>query len=184
MEHYLYYSPTTFLFSSAWKAFCLNTCVSHSFVSSAYISLSKTDLFFIWKGILPLPLLFVPLPSFVLPHGSYSHLTEAYFLFMISASLGHKLHKIPSVCLFDSWLFCCTSSVSGFCWTNEWISSFLLHPKYNPKQVRLPATMQANTREAGGDIKESGLFSGASNLEDGGLMSQSTSPHFSRGRDF
>ena len=44
------------------------------------------------------------------------------------------------------------------------------------KQVRLPAATKANTREAGADVKESGLFSGARHLEDGGLMSQSLSP--------
>ena len=63
------------------------------------------------------------------------------------------------------------------------------------KQVRLPASL----KEAGPDVKESGLFSGASNLEDGGrgahvlkpitwedggLMSQSPSPPLSGGRGF
>ena len=36
--------------------------------------------------------------------------------------------------------------------------------------------MKANTREAGADVKESGLFADAGHLEDGGLTSQSPSP--------
>ena len=39
----------------------------------------------------------------------------------------------------------------------------------------MSAAMKARTPEAGADVKEDGLFSGASNLEDG-LMSQSPSP--------
>ena len=39
-------------------------------------------------------------------------------------------------------------------------------------------------REAGAAGKESGLFSRAGNLEDGGLMSQSPSPPLSGGRGF
>ena len=35
-------------------------------------------------------------------------------------------------------------------------------------QARLPAAMKDNTREAGADVKESGLFTGASHLEEGG----------------
>ena len=42
-------------------------------------------------------------------------------------------------------------------------------------QVQLPAATKANTQEAGADVKESGLFSGARHLEDGGLLSQSPS---------
>lgn len=49
-ENYLYYLSTTFLFSSAWRAFCPTTCISHSFQTCAYISLSKTGLFFYTKG--------------------------------------------------------------------------------------------------------------------------------------
>ena len=44
--------------------------------------------------------------------------------------------------------------------------------------------MKVNTWEADADIKESGLFSGASHLEDGRLTSQSLSPHLSGGRGF
>ena len=51
-------------------------------------------------------------------------------------------------------------------------------------QVGLPATMKLITPEAGADIKESGSFSGASNLENGGLVSQSPIPHLSGGRNF
>ena len=40
-------------------------------------------------------------------------------------------------------------------------------------QVQRCATSKANTHEAGADIKESGFFSGASHLEDGGVLSQS-----------
>ena len=36
--------------------------------------------------------------------------------------------------------------------------------------------MKDNTWEAGADVNESGLFSGAGHLEDGGLVSQSPSP--------
>ena len=36
--------------------------------------------------------------------------------------------------------------------------------------------MKAHTQEAGADVKESGLFSGAGYLDDGVLMSQSSSP--------
>ena len=36
--------------------------------------------------------------------------------------------------------------------------------------------MKADTRDAGAEVKESGLFSGAGHLEYGGLMSQSSSP--------
>ena len=39
------------------------------------------------------------------------------------------------------------------------------------RSVCLPASCKANTREAGADIKKSGLFSGAHNLKDGGLTS-------------
>ena len=48
--------------------------------------------------------------------------------------------------------------------------------------------MKAHTQEAGADVKESGLFSGAGYLDDGVLMSQSSSPgkmgdwHLSAGR--
>ena len=42
-------------------------------------------------------------------------------------------------------------------------------------QVWLPATTKASTRGAGTHIKESGLFSSASDPEDGGLMLQSSS---------
>lgn len=63
-------------FSSSWKALGLHTCASHSFLTSAYISLSKTDLlFFIGKDILLLLSLSISLPSFVLPHGTYPNLT-------------------------------------------------------------------------------------------------------------
>ena len=51
-------------------------------------------------------------------------------------------------------------------------------------QVRLPAATKANTREAGADVKESGLFSGAGCLEDRGLMTQSLSPPLSGGGGF
>ena len=44
--------------------------------------------------------------------------------------------------------------------------------------------MKANTQDAGADVKESGLFSGAGHLEDGGLMSQSPSPPLSGNRGF
>ena len=37
-------------------------------------------------------------------------------------------------------------------------------------QARLPAAMKDNTREAGADVKESGLFADAGHLEDGRLM--------------
>ena len=48
----------------------------------------------------------------------------------------------------------------------------------NRKQAWLPAAAatNANTRETGADVKESGLFSGAGHLEGGGLVSQSPSP--------
>ena len=60
----------------------------------------------------------------------------------------------------------------------------------------LPAAVKAGTGEAGADVKESGLFSDASNPEEGelslqachlgrrGLMSQSPSPPLSAGRGF
>ena len=51
-------------------------------------------------------------------------------------------------------------------------------------QVWLPATKKANTWEAGTDVKESGLFSGAGCLEDRGLMTQSLSPPLSGGGGF
>ena len=41
--------------------------------------------------------------------------------------------------------------------------------KCNPKQAWLSAAMKANTREAGADVKENGLFAEAGHLEDGGL---------------
>ena len=37
-------------------------------------------------------------------------------------------------------------------------------------QVQLLAAMKDNTREAGADVKESGLFADAGHLEDGRLM--------------
>ena len=43
-------------------------------------------------------------------------------------------------------------------------------------QVWLPAATKANSQGAGADVKASGLFSGASHLEDGGPVSQSPSP--------
>ena len=43
-------------------------------------------------------------------------------------------------------------------------------------QVQLPVAMKANTQEAGADVKESGIFSDAGHLEDGGLTSQ-RDPH-------
>ena len=49
-------------------------------------------------------------------------------------------------------------------------------PHCKGKQIQLPATEKPNTQEAGADGKESCLFSGASHLEDGGLMFQSPSP--------
>ena len=52
----------------------------------------------------------------------------------------------------------------------------------NRTQVRLPAATKANTEQAGADVKDSGLFSGASHLEDGGLMTPSPSPPLSGGR--
>ena len=39
-----------------------------------------------------------------------------------------------------------------------------------------PAAKKANIQEAGADVKESALFSGASNMEDEVLLSQSPSP--------
>ena len=51
-------------------------------------------------------------------------------------------------------------------------------------QVQLSAATKANIREAGADVKESGLLSGAGHLEDGGLMSQSPSSPLSGGRGF
>lgn len=48
----------------------------------------------------------------------------------------------------------------------------------------MQATVKAGTGEAGADLKESGLFSGARNLEDGELTSQSPSPHLREGRGF
>ena len=51
-------------------------------------------------------------------------------------------------------------------------------------QVQLPAATKANTQEAGADVKESGLFSGASHLGDGGLTSRSPAPHLCGGRGF
>ena len=48
------------------------------------------------------------------------------------------------------------------------------------EQVRLPATTKSNTWEAGADVKESGLFSGAGHLEDGGVDSHvKAHPHIS-----
>ena len=52
-------------------------------------------------------------------------------------------------------------------------------------QAQLPATLKANNLEIGADVKErkeSGVFSGADNLADGGLTSQSPSQHLSGGR--
>ena len=46
----------------------------------------------------------------------------------------------------------------------------------NRKQVQLPASTETSTQEVGADVKESGLFSGASHLEDRVLTSQSPSP--------
>ena len=43
-------------------------------------------------------------------------------------------------------------------------------------QILLLAASKASTQEAGADIKESSLLSDASNLEDGGLTSQSPPP--------
>ena len=43
-------------------------------------------------------------------------------------------------------------------------------------QVWLRDTTKANNREAGANVKEHGLLSGASHLEDGGLTSQSPAP--------
>ena len=43
--------------------------------------------------------------------------------------------------------------------------------------------MKVNFPEAGADVKESGLFSGAGHLEDGGLMSPSLSPYLSEGAE-
>ena len=43
---------------------------------------------------------------------------------------------------------------------------------------------KANTRGVGADVKESGLFSDAGHLEDGGLTFQSSSPPFSAVRGF
>lgn len=90
--------PLFFLYN-LFLSLCLESylpkqlCIS-LFSDLCLLSLSETDLLlFIWKDSLPLPLLSVPSPSFVLPRGSYSHLTQAYFLFMVSAPLGHKLHK-------------------------------------------------------------------------------------------
>ena len=54
----------------------------------------------------------------------------------------------------------------------------------NWMEVWLPATTKANTWETGADIKECGLFADFGCLEDGGLMSQSPSPHLSAGRGF
>ena len=43
-------------------------------------------------------------------------------------------------------------------------------------QVWLRDTTKANNREAGANVKEHSLLSGASHLEDGGLTSQSPAP--------
>ena len=61
---------------------------------------------------------------------------------------------------------------------------------YNWKQVQLPAATKASIREASADVKERGLFSGASYLEDGDsclkahVQGRSPSPHLSEGRGF
>ena len=49
-------------------------------------------------------------------------------------------------------------------------------------QVLLPAISKANTQESVADVQESGLFSDASHLEDGGLMSQSPSLYLHAGK--
>ena len=54
----------------------------------------------------------------------------------------------------------------------------------NQKQVHLPVATKANTQETGADVKQSGLFSVASHLEDLGLMSHSPSPPLSGGKGF
>ena len=51
-------------------------------------------------------------------------------------------------------------------------------------RVRLPIALKANIREAGADVKESGLFAGVGHLDDERLMSQSLSPPFIGGRGF
>lgn len=99
-ENYLYYLSTTFLFSSAWRAFCPTTCISHSFQTCAYISLSKTGLFFLYERA------FFHYHHFLF---LYFHL----FLFMQVFPTWHRhisylwylLHleisfKKPSVCIF------------------------------------------------------------------------------------
>ena len=48
--------------------------------------------------------------------------------------------------------------------------------------VTKSSSTKANTQEAGADVKESGLFADAGHLEDGGLMSQSSSPPLSGDR--
>ena len=51
-------------------------------------------------------------------------------------------------------------------------------------QVRLPAATRDNIGEVCADVKERDLFADAGHLEDGGCMSQSSSPLLSRGRGF
>ena len=51
-------------------------------------------------------------------------------------------------------------------------------------QVWLPAATKADRGELGAAVKESGLFSGASHLEGGGLTSHSPSPPLCVGRGF
>ena len=60
----------------------------------------------------------------------------------------------------------------------------ILSPFVTETQVQQPAAIKTNTREAGADMKESGLFSCAGHLEDGDLKPQSPSPHLSEGRVF
>lgn len=80
VENYLCYPPTTFFFSSAWKVVFPHTYASHSSLTSAYISLSETDLlFFHMERHSPLTITFCSFPSFVLPHSSYPHLTQGIF---------------------------------------------------------------------------------------------------------
>lgn len=126
----LYYSSTTFSFSSAWKSICPNTCASHSFLTSAYFSLSKTDLlFFLCERTFSHYHYFL----FLYPHLFFLMAVIPTWLRHISC-LWHVPHLDissikTSVCRFDSWLFCCRSSGSGLSPTNEWISPFSLCPE-------------------------------------------------------